>query len=517
MRAVLLAFAIVAIAVCFNSFGIHGRSHRRQLGANLPTIPGDKSTPVHQRIAVKSPSSVAIGWNTYQQLGQPCVQYGTSAKSLSKKTCSQSSVTYPSSRTWTNTVVLNGLTPSTQYYYKIVSTNTSTSTVPFKTARKPGDMTPFSMNTIIDLGVYGEDGYTIKSPAEKRLVPYMSASPDHTTIAQLVKTLPNYELVIHPGDLGYADDWYLKGHNLADGKDAYEAILEQFYDQLSPVSGQRHYMVSPGNHEAACREVGYVPGTCPEGQANFTDFMNRFGALMPTAFDSTSKNKTAVALRQKAKSLAKPPFWYSFDYGGVHVLMFDTETDFTDAPDQPGGSAMLYGGPFGDTKTQQLDFVNADLASVDRSITPWVVVAGHRPWYTTAGDATSHGGCTQCQTAFESIFYRYGVDIGVFGHVHNSQRFLPVYNNTADPAGMNNPKAPMYIVSGGTGNIEGLSAVGDRQSYNAFAYADDFSYASLTFKSKNALQINFIRSSDGSVLDSSTLTKSHNVAFVNQA
>lgn len=29
-------------------------------------------------------------------------------------------------------------------------------------------------------------------------------------------------------------------------------------------------------------------------------------------------------------------------------------------------------------------------------------------------------------------------------HVHNLQRFNPAYNNTADPAGLNNPKAPMY-------------------------------------------------------------------------
>ena len=51
--------------------------------------------------------------------------------------------------------------------------------------------------------------------------------------------------------------------------------------------------------------------------------------------------------------------------------------------------------------------------------------------------------------------YTYGVDLGIFGHVHNSQRFVPVVNNTADPNGMNDPKAPMYIVAGGAGNIEG--------------------------------------------------------------
>ena len=58
--------------------------------------------------------------------------------------------------------------------------------------------------------------------------------------------------------------------------------------------------------------------------------------------------------------------------------MFNTETDFEDAPDGPG--TTLNSGPFGYTG-QQNDFLEADLASVDRDITPWVIVAGHRPWY----------------------------------------------------------------------------------------------------------------------------------------
>jgi len=196
----------------------------------------------------------------------------------------------------------------------------------------------------------------------------------------------------------------------------------------------------------------------------------------------------------------------------VHFIMFDTETDFANAPDQPGGSTGLNGGPFG-APNQQLQFLEADLASVDRSVTPWVVVGGHRPWYTT-GDASTP--CAPCQAAFESMMYKYGVDLAIFGHVHNSQRFVPVYNNVADPNGMNDPKAPMYIVAGGTGNIEGLSAVGTRQTYNAFAYATDFAYATIKFQDRHHLQIDFIRSATGDILDTSVLYKSHAQQFVVQ-
>ena len=369
------------------------------------------------------------------------------------------------------------------------------------------------MSIVIDLGVYGADGYTIQMDQTKRdTIPSIDPSLNHTTIGRLADNINDYELVVHPGDFAYADDWYEKPKNLFDGVDAYEAILEQFYDQLAPIAGRKAYMASPGNHEADCEEIDYTTFLCPTGQKNFTDFMNRFGQTMPTAFSSTSSNNTAKALANQAQILANPPFWYSFEYGMVHVVMFDTETDFADAPDAPGGSAGLDSGPFG-TPNQQLEFLEADLASVDRAVTPWLVVGGHRPWYSTGGSSNI---CSSCQTAFEDLLYKYGVDLAIFGHVHNSQRFVPVYQGIADPNGMNDPIAPMYIVAGGAGNIEGLSSVGSNVSYNAFAYAADFSYATMTFLDSNNLQVNFIRSSTGEILDSSVLYKSHTQQFVVQ-
>ena len=369
------------------------------------------------------------------------------------------------------------------------------------------------MSVVIDLGVYGADGYTIEGDYSKRdTIPSIEPALNHTTIGRLADNVDDYEIIIHPGDFAYADDWYYEVDNWLDGSAAFEAILEQFYDQLAPIAGRKAYMASPGNHEADCTEIDYTTFLCPTGQQNFTDFQNRFGRTMPTAFSSTSTNATAMINANKAQMLAKPPFWYSFEYGMVHVVMFDTETDFTDAPDGPDGSAGLDSGPFG-FPDQQLEFLAADLASVDRTVTPWLIVGGHRPWYSTGG---SDNVCSPCQDAFESIFYQYGVDLAIFGHVHNSQRFLPVYNSTVDPNGMNDPKAPMYIVAGGAGNIEGLSEVGTNLSFNVFAYADDFSYASVSFLDSNNLQVDFIRSSTGAVLDSSVLYKSHTEQFVVQ-
>lgn len=451
--------------------------------------------------------AISVGWNTYEKLTQPCVQYGTSAAALSSQACSSSSVTYTTSRTYSNSVTLSGLSAAKTYYYKIVSTNSSIEH--FFSPRLAGDRTPFAINAVIDLGVYGADGYTIGMDQTKRdTIPTIQPSLNHTTIGRLASNINNYEFVVHPGDFAYADDWYLKGKNLLDGTNAYEAIIEQFYDQLAPIAGRKPYMASPGNHEADCQELTSL--LCPAGQKNFTDFMNRFGNTMPTAFSSTSTNSSAKVAANKAQQLANPPFWYSFEYGMVHVVMFDTETDFTSAPDGPG--TALNSGPFG-APNQQLQFLEADLSSVDRSVTPWVVVGGHRSWYSTGGSSNV---CAPCQAAFEPIFYKYGVDLAIFGHVHNSQRFNPTYNGTVDPKGLNDPKAPMYIVAGGAGNIEGLSSAGSNATGNAFVYAEDFSYATISFEDASNLKVEFVRSSTGEVLDSSTLYKSHGQRFVVQ-
>ncbi|KAI1080837.1 Metallo-dependent phosphatase [Whalleya microplaca] len=477
--------------------------------ASYPPKPADLTTPVQQRIAINGPNAVSIGWNTYQKLDRPCVEYGTSSDALTLEACSSLSTTYATSRTYSNTVLVTGLTPATTYYYKIVSTNSSIEH--FFSPRVAGDQTPFAMNAVIDMGVYGADGYTIGMDERKRdTIPLVDPSLNHTTINQLANTINDYEFIVHPGDFAYADDWYLKPKNLLDGENAFQAILENFYSQLSPIAGRKAYMASPGNHEAACQEIPHTTGLCPAGQKNFTDFMTRFGDTLSTAFPSTSPVEAAKVNANKARLLSKPPFWYSFEYGMVHFTMINTETDFDDAPDGPGGSAGLDSGPFG-VPNQQIEFLEADFASVDRTVTPWLIIGGHRPWYTTGGS-----GCDPCQAAFEPLLYKYGVDLAIFGHVHNSQRFQPVYNNSADPNGLKDPKAPMYIVAGGAGNIEGLSAVGSNLSYNAFAYADDFSYAKISILNANNLQVDFIKSATGEDLDTSVLYKSHTEQFVVQ-
>jgi hypothetical protein len=61
----------------------------------------------------------------------------------------------------------------------------------------------------------------------------------------------------------------------------------------------------------------------------------------------------------------------------AHFIQLDTETDLGHgiiAPDEPGGVDEEYSGPFGGYMNAQIDWLARDLATVNRSKTPWVIV-----------------------------------------------------------------------------------------------------------------------------------------------
>jgi acid phosphatase type 7 len=57
-------------------------------------------------------------------------------------------------------------------------------------------------------------------------------------------------------------------------------------------------------------------------------------------------------------------FWWSLEYGPLHVVHISSEHDFTAGSDQYA-------------------WLEQDLSAVDRAVTPWLVVAAHRPMYTS--------------------------------------------------------------------------------------------------------------------------------------
>jgi len=192
-------------------------------------------------------------------------------------------------------------------------------------------------------------------------------------------------------------------------------------------------------------------------------------------------------------------FWYSFDYGMVHFVIFNTETDFPNAPDEPGGEGAEDAGPFAPSGTQ-LAWLDNDLASVDRKKTPWIIVGGHRPWYVSTTE------CKECQAAFEPLFIKHDVDLVLHGHKHFYERQSAVANGVAQEI-ENNPTAPWYVVNGAAGHYDGLDTPSLPLVPTSRKAIVAYGWSLFTVHNCTHLSTEFIASGNGSVLDRATLYK----------
>ncbi|KAK9478300.1 Metallo-dependent phosphatase-like protein [Lipomyces japonicus] len=472
------------------------------------SAPQNKKEPVQHRVAYAGPTGMAISWSTYEPLTNPTVLYGTDVWNLTRSDPGEST-TFNSSLTWSNHVKLTGLEPDTKYYYVVENSNcencTEVSPYTFTTARPAGDYTPYVAALVIDMGVMGPLGESVSSD-----YPYFKAE-DHTTIQSLLRYSDSYDLLLHPGDLAYADTWlpeaisgYLDVPNITieTAQETYNHLLNAYYDEMQPISSKKPYMVGPGNHESNCDEGGstdpktgfrYNISLCVEGQRNFTGYIDHW--RMPST---------------ESKGVGN--FWYSFDHGMVHYVFINTETDLGNgliAEDDVDGSEGMFSGPFGSYENEQVDWLEKDLASVDRTKTPWIIVNGHRPWY-AASKNVSNTICWNCKKAFEPILLKYNVDMVFYGHIHYYERNAPIANGVADPNELNNPSSPWYILNGAGGHYHGLTDyVEPFPDYSRFVQNTTFGWSRLTFHNCTHLTHNFIASANGTVLDSATLFKNH--------
>ncbi|KAK9465234.1 Metallo-dependent phosphatase-like protein [Lipomyces arxii] len=469
---------------------------------NVPgSIPQNPVEPLQHHVAYAGVNGMTVSWHTYAEIDDPTVFYGTDIWNLSNTAVGES-VTFATSQTWANHVKLTGLEPDTTYYYFVSNTNCGNCSelhpYTFTTARNAGDMTPYTIAVVIDLGVMGEDGLSTTS-----LGPI--APGETTTIQSLARYIDGYDFLWHPGDIAYADYWlkeqvqdYLDPVPLEDGYKVYNRLLNTYYDQMQPVTAEKPYMVGPGNHEANCdnggtsdkkKNITYTESLCLKGQTNFTGYTNHF--RMPS-YESNGVGS----------------FWYSWDNGMVHYVQIDTETDLGHnliGPDELGGSNDDSDGPFG-LKNQQIEWLDKDLAAVDRTKTPWVIVSGHRPWYAAqSGDNL----CTNCQEAFEPILLKHNVDLVLNGHIHFYERNTPIgANGVPDPNGLNNPSAPWYILNGAGGHYDGLDVYDDvLPDYAEYVQDTVYGWSKLTFHNCTHLTHEFVASANGTILDSATLIK----------
>jgi acid phosphatase type 7 len=262
--------------------------------------------------------------------------------------------------------------------------------------------------------------------------------------------------VIHHGDISYADGV------------AY--LWDTFLRKVEGVASRITYWTTPGNHE---------------GFFDFVPYALRFD--YPAYLQSP---KLPVQL------------WKSVNAGGVHFVLLNSEGPLSSIGDLSPLSP-------------QYAWLNADLAAVNRSLTPWIVVVSHRPFYCSASRKSD---CVDNAAILreycEDLFHKYHVDLVISGHVHSYERTFPVYQgnvtNGADRSAYDNPSAPVYLLNGSAGCKEQLMNgwVTPAPTWSANHNGEHFGWSRLSV-SATSLTWDFVAAEDATnILDTFTLSRS---------
>jgi len=252
---------------------------------------------------------------------------------------------------------------------------------------------------------------------------------------QYIKTTNKYtnknkpDLIWHVGDLAY--DMFEIGGNKSD----------HWMNLMEPLAAETPYMTSVGNHEF---------------HYNFTHYNSRYASQSPDG----------------------NPFFYSYDYGFVHVVHFNTEVYFYDWCWDDAARA------------RQMEFLKEDLmkANQNREKVPWVVTLGHRPLYNLQFDW--HDDPKELlRVNYEELFKDMKVDLVIAGHIHNYARSLPVFNETYEHQPLDvytDPSFPVHVVTGAAGNWEQININGAQPPYFPVVIDDTYTWSTMEFSSTEA-------------------------------
>ncbi|XP_055811612.1 probable purple acid phosphatase 20 [Solanum dulcamara] len=309
----------------------------------------DSSSPQQVHISMVGEDKMRISWITEDSGTPATVKYGTSPGSYpfssNGNTTKYRYILYESGEI--HNVVIGPLKPNTVYYY--ICGPFSSPEFNFKT---PPAGFPIKFAVVGDLGQ----------------TDWTTSTLDHISKS-------NYDVMLLPGDLSYAD-------TLQPRWDSFGRLVE-------PLASQRPWMVTQGNHE-----VEKIPVLHSQ---SFTSYNARW--LMPFEQSGSTSN-----------------LYYSFEVIGLHIIMLGSYTDF-------------------EPESAQYNWLKNDLNEVDRKKTPWLVVLVHAPWYNSnnahQGEYESYG----MKSSMEDLLFKARVDIVFAGHVHAYERFTRVYNDKANNCG----------------------------------------------------------------------------------
>ncbi|KAH9774262.1 Purple acid phosphatase [Citrus sinensis] len=297
-----------------------------------------------------------------------------------------------------HTAVMTGLRPSTTFSYRYGSDLVGWSDkIQFKTPPAGG-----SSEEVLRFLTYGDMG---KAPLDDSAEHYIQPG-SLSVIKAMADEIDNgsVDSIFHIGDISYATGFLVE--------------WDFFLHQISPVASRVSYMTAIGNHER--------------------DYLGSSGSVYETP-DSGGECGVAYETYFPMPIPARDKPWYSIEQAGVHFIVMSTEHDWSE-------------------NSEQYEWMKKDMASVDRSKTPWLIFAGHRPMYSSLSSSVNN----KFVDAVEPLLLDNKVDLALFGHVHNYERTCSVYKQsclampTKDANGIDtydhsNYSAPVQAVIGMAG------------------------------------------------------------------
>lgn len=278
-------------------------------------------------------------------------------------------------------------------------------------------------------------------------------------LASLVQA-KKIDAIIHSGDISYAD--------------GYEPHWDVFLRRMQSVVSSVPFMVTPGNHEF---------------WFNFTSYKHRF--LMPGDKELVEKlAQHRIAGSDDLQFGSHDGMFYSWTVGPVHFIAGNSETAIDTANFSP----------------EFISWLEADLASVDRTKTPFIVFHFHRPMYCSNSDRCTSGGGDLLRSKAEDLLMKYQVNMVIQGHIHSYERTYPMYQSQATSLNYDAPTAPVYVVQGASGNREGNDGFPSELPAWSAARASDVGYGILTASATELTFDYYVSSFDGAkLIDSFTV------------
>jgi acid phosphatase type 7 len=202
----------------------------------------------------------------------------------------------------------------------------------------------------------------------------------------------------------------------------------------------------------------------------------------PYGDDSGGDGGLSTYRRYRAPSNGLGVFWYSFDHGSLHFIMLSSEHNYT------AGSA-------------QHTFLVNDLASVNRSLTPWLIVAMHRPVFNSMvdGDWTIDVAAAEI---LEPLLTAANVDLVLAGHYHTYLRTSSLYVNsttgniTVDTTG----NSPTYVTVGTGGATYHNESIRPDAEYWTERVDAEWGFGFIEIHNRTALRMTFRANADGGAI-----------------